>query len=59
MSLNLSKIEFLEMRLVGQVSGKFIVVKHRDSLLAVDQHAAHERVRLEFLTGLGMMFVLF
>ena len=38
------------MRLIGQVDDKFIMFGlEKHNLIAMDQHAAHERVRLEYL----------
>ncbi|MCR4892898.1 MAG: DNA mismatch repair endonuclease MutL [Lachnospiraceae bacterium] len=36
-----------EYRIVGQVFGTFWIVEYRDTLLYIDQHAAHEKVRYE------------
>lgn len=34
-------------RVIGQVDTKYISIVYEDSLVLIDQHAAHERVRLE------------
>ena len=41
------KEAFSECRVLSQVSNKFILIKHRNLLLCLDQHAMHERIRLE------------
>ena len=49
-SLNLSKPDLENVTVIGQIDKKFIAVKTRkNQLLLFDQHAAHERVRLETL----------
>ena len=40
---------------------RFIIWNHaKTNLIAIDQHAAHERIRLEFLTSIGkyMKFII-
>src|SRR5690606_4541149 len=44
-----SRPTFAELRVVGQAFGGFIVCESRTSLVLIDQHAAHERVRFERL----------
>ena len=36
-------------RVVGQVANKYIIAQHGDSMVIVDQHAAHERITYEKL----------
>jgi DNA mismatch repair protein MutL len=40
---------FSELRIVGQISGTYILCESDDSLVMIDQHAAHERVAFEKL----------
>jgi len=40
----LSYIPFLDLRVLGQVKNSFILAESKESLVFVDQHAAHERI---------------
>jgi len=44
---------FADLRVIGQVFAGYIVCEGMDALVLVDQHAAHERVRLERLRAAG------
>ena len=46
-SMKLTKAHLEGMRLVGQVDNKYLLAVAGDTLVAIDQHAADERVRLE------------
>ena len=37
---------------IGQASNQFILVKIKNMIMAVDQHAAHERIRFELLLSI-------
>lgn len=37
-------------RVIGQLHNKFILIEEKNGLRIIDQHAAHERIRLEKLT---------
>ena len=51
--LNLNKSAINRLKIVGQVDNKFVMLKDDDlNLIALDQHAAHERVRLEYLEAI-------
>lgn len=41
------KFRFSDLRVVGEVGAAWIVCEHRDGMLVIDQHAAHERVQFE------------
>ena len=43
------RVRFAELRIVGQALAGYIVCDAGDSLVLIDQHAAHERVRFERL----------
>jgi DNA mismatch repair protein MutL len=45
----LPTVRFAELRIVGQALAGYIVCDAGDSLVLIDQHAAHERVRFERL----------
>jgi DNA mismatch repair protein MutL len=47
--IQLTKDDLLSLNLVGQVGNQIIIAQSGDRLLAVDQHAADERRRLEYL----------
>ncbi|CAI2383024.1 unnamed protein product [Moneuplotes crassus] len=52
-TLKFQKTDIQNMKIVGQVDNKFIVCRmNKDTLIALDQHAAHERVRLEYLSAI-------
>ncbi len=40
---------FSDARVIGQAAGSFIIVESEDSLIIIDQHAAHERIMFERL----------
>jgi DNA mismatch repair protein MutL len=41
--------DFTSRKIIGQLRKSFILIEEEDGLLVVDQHAAHERVRYEWL----------
>ncbi|HYC23583.1 MAG TPA: DNA mismatch repair endonuclease MutL, partial [Candidatus Bathyarchaeia archaeon] len=47
------RVRFAELRVVGQALAGYIVCDAGDSLVLIDQHAAHERVRFERLRAGG------
>jgi len=44
---DLSAIDFSSLRVIGQAGVSYIIAESDDSLLLIDQHAAHERVAFE------------
>lgn len=42
-------LRFSELRVIGQVAGTYILAEAPDSLVVIDQHAAHERIMFERL----------
>ncbi len=42
-------LTFSELRVIGQAGGSYILAESSDSLVIIDQHAAHERVMFERL----------
>lgn len=42
-------LPFLELKLLGQLGATYLVCEYQDSLVLVDQHAAHERIGFERL----------
>ncbi|HUT54660.1 MAG TPA: DNA mismatch repair endonuclease MutL [bacterium] len=42
-------LEFSELRVIGQAAGTFLLAESQDSLIIIDQHAAHEKVVYERL----------
>lgn len=42
-------LRFSELRVIGQAGGTYILAESADSLVVIDQHAAHERIRFERL----------
>jgi DNA mismatch repair protein MutL len=46
---NLPGINFQEVKVIGQVAETFILAETPDSLLIIDQHAAHEKIAYERL----------
>ncbi|KAI8376310.1 uncharacterized protein BYT42DRAFT_574154 [Radiomyces spectabilis] len=45
--IKLSREDLLKADVLGQVDGKFILLKGQENLVIVDQHAADERIKLE------------
>ena len=41
------KAAFRECHVISQMSNKFVIIKHENLLLCIDQHAMDERIRLE------------
>ncbi|TBU00203.1 putative MutL-like DNA mismatch repair protein [Hamiltosporidium tvaerminnensis] len=46
-TVNISKYEISKESLIGQFNNEFIIIKNHKSLFILDQHAIHERIRLE------------
>lgn len=46
---DLSGIRFSELRVIGQLGASYILAESPDSLVVIDQHAAHERIMFERL----------
>lgn len=46
-TLNLSKLDFDKYRIISQIDAKYILVLANQKLVAVDQHACDERIRVE------------
>ncbi|MFO8058461.1 MAG: DNA mismatch repair endonuclease MutL [bacterium] len=42
-------LKFSELRVIGQAGGTYILAESRDSLVIIDQHAAHEKIMYERL----------
>ena len=47
--IRLSKHELKKARIIAQVDCKFILVECQGALVAIDQHALHERLNLEHI----------
>jgi DNA mismatch repair protein MLH3 len=45
--LDLVRGDIAEFEIIGQVENKFILVKYRNKIIGLDQHASDERVKLE------------
>ncbi|MCD6383459.1 MAG: hypothetical protein J7L88_03240, partial [Thermoplasmata archaeon] len=41
------RLEKGEVRIIGQFQNRYVLLEHGDELILLDQHAAHERIRLE------------
>jgi DNA mismatch repair protein PMS2 len=50
LSRHISKPDFLDMHILGQFNLGFIIVRHRDDLFIVDQHATDEKYQFERLS---------
>jgi DNA mismatch repair protein MutL len=44
-------IDFSKVNVIGQAAGTYVLAEFEDSLLIIDQHAAHERMMFEKISG--------
>jgi DNA mismatch repair protein MutL len=44
---NLNTIEEMSYRIIGQLHKTYLLLEHKDGMLVIDQHAAHERILYE------------